>query len=356
MRKGTGWIVAGLALGALAAGEVARRRRRFLAQRERNREVRVLVLGAGVVGSTYAAHLARWGLDVTLLARGRRLQELTELGLQVEDAFTHRRVSAPVHLVSEVSPQEEYDLVLVVVRFTQVLEALEAVAPLAETTPILLLQNNPVGAEVPAGRLGERRFLMGFPATGGELVRGVVRSLPLWLGATTIGEPDGADTQRLHLAAGILRRAGLKVEVQRRIVPWLQTHAAMIAALAACAYRNGGHVRQMARSTDEVQLYLQAVREAYTILAANGIPITPPAESQIFAQPLWLQVALVRLMAFIPWVSLLIDSHLAAAPEEMKALYDHLMLLARRTNVEAPVLTSLGQAMGLTTKAPRHEG
>ena len=346
MRKRTGWMIAAIAgviMGGLAARAIVRRRRRFLAQRARNRDIRVLILGAGVVGSTYAAHLARWGLDVTLLARGRRLQELTNLGLQVEDAITHRRERPPVRLAAEVSAQEEYDLVIVAVRFTQVLEALEAVGPLVATAPILLLQNNPVGDEVPAGRLGEEHLLMGFPATGGSLIAGVVRSWPLWMGTTIIGESDGADTQRLRLAAGILRRAGLKVEVQRHIVPWLQTHAAMIAALAACAYKNGGHVRQMARSADEVYLYLQALREAYTILAASDISITPPAEGKIFTQPLWLQVALVRLMAFIPWVSLLIDSHLAAAPEEMKALYDRLMLLARQANVEAPILSSLGQ-------------
>ena len=348
MRKRTVYAIAGLAgllAGGLAAGAVARHRRQITARRARNREVRVFVLGAGVVGSSYAAHLAHWGMEVTLLARGRRLQELAERGLQVEDAFTHRRLRPAVRLVAEVPSQEEYDLAIVAVPCTQTREALEALRPLAATTPVLLLQHNLAGAV----SLGEEPPLLGFPGTGGMLVDGVVRHWPLSLGTTVIGEVDGADTQRLHFAAGILRRARLRVEVQRHIVPWLQTHAAMIAVLAACVYRNGGHVRRMARSAEEARLYLQALREAYTVLAANGIPITPPAESQIFARPLGLQVALVRLMAFIPWASALVDGYLAAASEEMEALYDHLMRLARQANVETPALASLGQAMGPTS-------
>lgn len=346
MGRGRGWLIAGAALagamaGGLAARAVLRRQERLIAQRARNREVRVFVLGAGVVGSTYAAHLAHWGMEVTLLARGRRLQELAERGLQVEDGLTRRRLCPAVRLVAEVPAEGEYDLALVAVRYTQTPQALQALQPLAATTPILLLQHNPAGA----GSLGAEPPLLGFPGTGGVLVDGVVRSWPLRWGTTILGEADGAATQRLHLVASILRWAGLKVEVQRQIGPWLQTHAAMIATLAACVYKNGGNVRRMAWRSEEARLYLQALREAYTILAANGIPITPPTEAQIFSRPPWLQLALVRSLALAPWASTLLEGYLAASVEEMKALYDHLLGLARQASVEVPTLSALSQVM-----------
>jgi 2-dehydropantoate 2-reductase len=56
--------------------------------------VQVAVLGAGVVGSTYALHLARTGMDVTLLARGARYEALRECGSVMCDLFTRRRLSA----------------------------------------------------------------------------------------------------------------------------------------------------------------------------------------------------------------------------------------------------------------------
>lgn len=54
---------------------------------------RILVYGAGVLGSLYAARLAESGKDVTILARGQRLRELWEHGIVLEDA----RVGGPGH-------------------------------------------------------------------------------------------------------------------------------------------------------------------------------------------------------------------------------------------------------------------
>ena len=46
---------------------------------------RVLVYGAGVQGGLYAARLHQAGLDVSLLARGRRLADLREHGIVLEN-------------------------------------------------------------------------------------------------------------------------------------------------------------------------------------------------------------------------------------------------------------------------------
>jgi 2-dehydropantoate 2-reductase len=38
--------------------------------------MRILFFGAGVIGSIYAAKLARTGLDITVLARNKRFEQL----------------------------------------------------------------------------------------------------------------------------------------------------------------------------------------------------------------------------------------------------------------------------------------
>ena len=48
--------------------------------------LRILVLGAGVIGSVYAGKLLQAGHDVVLLARGPRLVDLQTHGLILEDA------------------------------------------------------------------------------------------------------------------------------------------------------------------------------------------------------------------------------------------------------------------------------
>jgi hypothetical protein len=51
--------------------------------------VRILVLGAGVIGSVYAATLLQAGHEVVLPARGRRLAGLRAYGVILEEATEH---------------------------------------------------------------------------------------------------------------------------------------------------------------------------------------------------------------------------------------------------------------------------
>ncbi len=48
---------------------------------------RILIIGAGVNGSAVASHLFRGGVDVTMLARGARFQELLSEGIVIENPF-----------------------------------------------------------------------------------------------------------------------------------------------------------------------------------------------------------------------------------------------------------------------------
>ena len=63
--------------------------------------MRILVLGAGVIGSVYAGKLLQAGHEVVLLARGPRLVDLQTHGLILEDAQSGDRSVLPVPSVSE---------------------------------------------------------------------------------------------------------------------------------------------------------------------------------------------------------------------------------------------------------------
>jgi len=52
---------------------------------------RILVIGAGVNGSICAVGLYQAGIDVTVLARGKRHEELVEQGIVIEDPFKKTR-------------------------------------------------------------------------------------------------------------------------------------------------------------------------------------------------------------------------------------------------------------------------
>ena len=73
--------------------------------------MRILVLGAGVIGSVYAGKLLQAGHEVVLLARGPRLVDLQTHGLILEDAQSGNRSVLPVPSVSEPVADDRFDLV-----------------------------------------------------------------------------------------------------------------------------------------------------------------------------------------------------------------------------------------------------
>lgn len=343
MGKGKLWMAGSLLAGAAAARAIWRWREATDAQRQHNGGVRVLVVGAGVVGSTYATRLARSGMDVTLLVRGARVRELCNRGLCVRDVVTRREYRVPVRAVTVLPQELDFDLAIVAVPLSDAREALQAVRPLAQTTPVLVLQNNPLGPQSLVESLGEAHVLLGFPGTAGARINGVVHSLPFWLGSTVIGESDGSHTQRLQQTAHILRRAGLTVEVHPRIVSWLRTQAALMSVLAGCVNRSGGSLRMMAHEPDMVRLYLGALREAYAALVANGIPVTPSEELRILDLPYWVQSVSVRSAGWWPWAAMLVDRYVQSAADEMATGHLELLRLAQTAGLDTPLLSSLSE-------------
>src|SRR5689334_7836548 len=92
--------------------------------------MRILVIGAGVIGSVYAARLLEAGHTVTLCARGRRLGELRDRGLILQDAETGRRTAYEVDAV-DTTDGVTCDLVLVAVRRDQMVGTVPLLANMA---------------------------------------------------------------------------------------------------------------------------------------------------------------------------------------------------------------------------------
>ena len=76
---------------------------------------KILFFGAGVLGSLYAARLKQSGLNVTLLARNTRLQDIKEHGIVLEHALTGKREVVTVPVVEHLHENDAYDLIVVLV-------------------------------------------------------------------------------------------------------------------------------------------------------------------------------------------------------------------------------------------------
>lgn len=306
--------------------------------------MRVLFFGAGVLGSLYAARMHEAGLDVSILARGRRLSEIRDTGIVLENAATGRRTVSRVKAVDGFGPDDDYDLVVVPVRKDQLSTVLPVLSPNRRVRSFLFMVCNATGPEAMVEAVGRGRVLLGYAAAGGTRQGGVVRFLnvPGILQKVMVGELDGRATPRVGDIARAFRRSGFPVEVGRDMDSWLKTHVAWVSPAAQAIYLAQGDSYALARRPEIVLLMLRAIREAYGALRSLGVRITGPAwvRSLGWAPEAVLLVVFRRLLASrMGEVS--IAGHANAARDEMTLVSEDLKALVRSAGRATPALDRL---------------
>lgn len=136
--------------------------------------MRVLVYGAGVIGSLYAARLKEAGSEVTVLARGARLEWIHKHGIELQDVATGARSSTRVATIDRLAPDAPYDLVLVPVRVDQLESVFPSLAASHATPNVLFFGNDARGPSAQIAALGRARVMLGFAGAGGCIDGGVV--------------------------------------------------------------------------------------------------------------------------------------------------------------------------------------
>ena len=105
--------------------------------------MKVLVYGAGVIGTVYAGKLAEAGHEVTIVARGQRLLDISQHGLVLEDIVCRRRWTAQVDTSAQLSPDDEYDIALITVRRDQLASTLPELAANRRIPTLLFMSTIP---------------------------------------------------------------------------------------------------------------------------------------------------------------------------------------------------------------------
>lgn len=88
----------------------------------------ILVFGAGVLGCNLARNFFRAGKDVTLLAQGAWGERIQKNGLRIKDKFSPRMSVSRIPVVTELKAEDKYDVIFVVLRYTQLDAILDAVS------------------------------------------------------------------------------------------------------------------------------------------------------------------------------------------------------------------------------------
>lgn len=318
--------------------------------------MKILVFGAGVVGSFYAARLRETGNDVSLLARGARLDELREQGIVLEPIGEGANTAVPIDVVESLDPDDAYDLVVVTVRCNHVDAILPMLAAHSATPNVAFLGNNVSGADALVAALGRERVILGFGAVGGVRQDGVIRYVPARRGGKTfLGELDGTYSSRLQRIAQAFERTGRPVSVERDMDGWLKTHAAIVVPLAYAIYLADGDPQRLARTRDGLVLARRAIRECFEALRVRDIAITPGWARVVEWIPEPAMVALMGRILRSRRAEIGLAGHANAARDEMRYLANELEAVIRPAKTSTAALDHL-LAFGEPGETPMLDG
>jgi 2-dehydropantoate 2-reductase len=163
------------------------------------------ILGAGAIGSILAAHLARAGHSVIVIARGDRARAVERDGLRIKGLADF---SAHVQVVTEPNQLRAADTLIVATKTPGTGAALELLKHV-EVGAALSIQNGVLKDELLAQTFGTHRVLGALADTSGELLSSgevlFTRNVDL-----PLGELAGGITDRARRIAGLIDRAGVR--------------------------------------------------------------------------------------------------------------------------------------------------
>lgn len=230
------------------------------------------ILGPGAIGSILAAHLARAGHSVVVLARGERARVLEREGLRIR-GLADFSVRTPV--ITDPAQLAAADTLIVATKTHGTAAALERLRHL-EVGVALSIQNGIVKDELLAQAFGADRVLGALADTSGELLpsgevlftRNV--SLPL-------GELAGGVSERARRIAGIIDQAGVRSTAVADIVPREWGKFVVWLGLMAMAVSTRSVTWRYLADADCGWVLIRLVREAVTLARAQGIAVAEGA-------------------------------------------------------------------------------
>jgi 2-dehydropantoate 2-reductase len=301
---------------------------------------RILVIGAGVNGSAIATCLYNAGLDVKVLTRGKRYEEIQDEGIIIENPFNHKRSIAKVPVTNCLDPEDIYDFILVVVRKNQVADLLPVLAQ-NKSPNIVFMGNNLSGPAEFAKIIDKQRIMLGTVFAGGKRDGDIIRAFVSTSLALPFGEMDGTITPRLKRLVKTLCSAGLKAKTSTDMIDFQMTHAVGVALIGKLTMKYNCDLSALTRSEEDLKLFVDGRREAHQVLRALGHKIIPSSEDAIRIIPSFLQVAGMRMLLNSKLGEVGLAYHVSQAPDEVQQLANELSSLVDQAGLPAPAIKQI---------------
>jgi len=292
--------------------------------------VRICIVGAGAIGSLFAAHLATVEDVLVLTRRDEHARELNEHGLQVSG---RRDFTARVTAASDPRDLPDFELGIIATKATGLEAAAESLAGRFPDATLMTVQNG-LGAEEIVRKRGPWQlvsavtFMSGTKHSDSHVE--YILDTPTW-----VGPYRETPFERVEEIAHLLVDSGLKADALPDLLPaqWskLIFNATVNGVSALTGLPHDAHFAAEGDVSDLGHLVHDLVEEGRGVAAAAGVELRDdPWEMNVLATK--------RGSAHFP--SMLEDVE-AQRPTEVELINGALVREAQRCGVEAPLHTAL---------------
>ena len=304
--------------------------------------MRYLVFGAGVLGCNLANNLVRAGRDVTLLARGKWADEIKNNGLKIKSKFSLRPTVSRIPVVTSLEPDDAYDVILVVVRYTQIESVMDSL--LKNKTKNIVFVGNNVRAKEIAESMPEKNVMFAFASSAGHRESDYVASIDLK--KITIGQLAGAKSNE-KLIGQIFDGTKYKVAYEPNMGDYLLCHAAFVLPAAFACYKTDGDLKKLKGNTAYLSRLIDANIEGYSAIRNAGHEILPKGDAE-FEGAAYRKTCLkfFKLICATSLGKICVSEHAMNAIDEMSALNRDIKKFYDENGAKYPVWLELEKEAG----------
>ena len=288
--------------------------------------MRILIYGAGVIGSLYAALFAEAGYDTNIYARGKRLEALRNNGLQYKK--NQEVIKAEIRILGELPNDDIYDFVLLTVRENQLYEALTELKNNKSNTIVTMI-NSLDSYNKWEDIVGKGRILPAFPGAGGSINDdGILDAAltPRLIQPTTFAEISGNKSERTKQFSEILRHAHIPYQKVTDMHLWQLCHLAMVVPIAD-AYYESDDPEKVEKEWKIMRKTAERLKRNFNFLRKQKGKLSP-WKMNIFR---FLPLPFLAIMLAVTFGSSFGDKfmyqHAMKAPDEMRELHKQFYVL-----------------------------
>lgn len=281
--------------------------------------MKLLIYGAGVIGCLYASLFYKAGYNVTIYARGTRLESLQKNGLMYKaNGNVHK---ANITTIEKVENNDRYDFIFLTVKENQVHIALRELSN--NISPNIVTMVNTLESYGSWEQLcGKGRIIPAFPGAGGSFDNGVLNAaLTPWIvQPTTFAEITGGKTERLEQLSTIMRGSKIPYQIVQDMQSWQLCHLAMVVPIADAYYK----AKNPQKVWEESEIMIETARQIkwnFQVLYEHGMKLSPRKMNIFRVVPVCILKAGLTMIFRSNFGHIFMYQHSMNAPDEMRQLH-----------------------------------